>query len=375
MKIFQSHYNQGQWSPELPQSSDAQWVITFGCRIKARDAAFQQQILSSFSQAEIVGCTTSGEIYDNQVFDNTIVLTAVTFEETTIEVGSALVNDFPDSYAAGKGLAAAIPSQGLKYVFVLSDGQKINGTDLVKGLSESLPTNVLISGGLAGDDARFEETLVWHNEQVKSGLLVICGFYGDKIRFGHGTLGGWDTFGPERKITRSEGNVLYELDEQPALELYKSYLGDFSKDLPSSALLFPLSLQAPDQSESVVRTILNIDEQEQSMTFAGDIPQNYTAKLMKANFERLIDGASGAAENAMSSLNSRADLAILISCVGRRLVLKQRVDEELESVEEALSDNCVKCGFYSYGELSPLINSKGCHLHNQTMTITTLSED
>lgn len=375
MKVFQSHFQNGSWSPELPINSNAQWVMTFGDRNLAKDTEFQSSIFNTFSEAELMGCTTSGEICDTEVYDNTMVLTAVTFEKTNVLTASVFADDYPNSYDTGKALAEKLESKDLKYVFVLSDGQKINGTELVNGLSENLPDGVLISGGLAGDDSRFEETIVWHNKLVESGLVVICGFYGDNIKFGHGTLGGWDTFGPERNVTRAEGNVLYELDDKPALALYKSYLGEYSKDLPSSALLFPLCLQASDQSESVVRTILNINESDQSMIFAGDIPQGHTVKLMKANFERLVDGASGAAQNAMNTLGQNAELAILISCVGRRLVLKQRVEEELESVDGILSANCVKCGFYSYGELSPLVNSNGCNLHNQTMTITTLSED
>jgi hypothetical protein len=376
MKVFQSHYQEGCWSPELPEQSEAQWVLTFGDRKLTQDNLFYDQLKKKFQQASITGCSTSGEIFDTQVFDNTMVLTAITFEKSQIKPVHVSADDFNNSFDAGKALAEQLLKEGLKYVFVLSDGQKVNGTELVNGLSEHLPNDVLISGGLAGDGSRFEETMVWCNNHIESGLIVVCGFYGDNLKFGYGTLGGWDAFGPERKVTKSKGNILLELDNKPALELYKSYLGDYSKELPSSALLFPLSIKSKDQPESVVRTILSIDESEQSMVFAGDIPQGATARLMKANFDRLVDGAIGAAENAMTSLANNADLAILISCVGRRLVLKQRVDEELEGVDEALNGGCVKCGFYSYGEISPLLNhtDNACQLHNQTMTITTIAE-
>lgn len=376
MKVFQSHYQNGCWSPELPEKNDAQWVLTFGDRQLIQNKEFYAQISNQFPHSNIIGCTTSGEICGAQVYDNTMVLTAVTFEKSQFECVSVSANDFENSFDAGISLAKKLPKEGLKYVFVLSDGQKVNGTELVNGLLSELHEKVLISGGLAGDDSRFEETIVWCNEKLESGLIVVCGFYGESIKFGHGTLGGWDVFGPERSVTKSDGNVLLELDGKPALELYKSYLGDYSKELPSSALLFPLSITESGGDRSVVRTILNIDEAAQSMIFAGDIPQGTTARLMKANFEKLLDGASGAAENAMNNLADSADLAILISCVGRRLVLKQRVDEELEGADEALSDGCVKCGFYSYGEISPLVSStnSACLLHNQTMTITTMTE-
>jgi len=192
---------------------------------------------------------------------------------------------------------------------------------------------------------------------------------------GFGSLGGWDAFGPERLITRSKENVLYELDGRSALDLYKNYLGDHARNLPSSALLFPLSVRAREKDAPVVRTVLAIDETDQSMTFAGDVPVGAYARFMKANFDRLIDGALGAARSSHQALGEgTAELAVLISCVGRKLVLKQRIEEEVEAVREVLGPDTVLTGFYSYGELSPFTPDARCELHNQTMTITTLSE-
>jgi hypothetical protein len=374
MKVFQSQYDKDKWSNAFPKDYTADLILMFGNRELAQNDVILEQINQHFGDPIVMGCSTSGEIFAEQVYDETLVLTAVSFEKTTLSSASVNIENYQNCQEAGEALAKKLDHDQLKYFLVLSDGQLVNGTDLLAGLSAHLPKDTIISGGLAGDDTRFEQTKVWHNQTCESGIIAICGFYGDNLRIGNGTLGGWDAFGPERKITRSQGNVLYELDGKPALELYKSYLGDYAKDLPSSALLFPLNIISEDGNYSVVRTILNINDEQNSMTFAGDMPQNYSAKLMKANFERLLDGAIGAAENAMQSVTDRAEMAILISCVGRRLVLNQRVDEELESVAEVLSENCVSCGFYSYGELSPLMNGEGCHLHNQTMTITTLSE-
>ncbi len=374
MRVLQSHYLNGEWQSDLLQQPDFDLVLLFGDRELAQSSSINEQIKLAYPNAELVGCTTSGEIIDALVYDQSLVLTAIQLERAKVATESVSIDNYEDSYAAGKALASKLAPDGLKCVLVLSDGQKINGTELVAGLTSGLPEEVTISGGLAGDDARFEETLVWHNERFESGLITICGFYGDGLLVGHGSLGGWDAFGPDRIVTKANKNVLYEHDGRPALELYKSYLGEASKDLPSSALLFPLCIRENDQSESVVRTILNINEEDQSMTFAGDIPEGFIAKLMKANFERLVDGAQGAAENAINNIKADAELAILISCVGRRLVLKQRVDDELEVVSEMFSENTTKCGFYSYGEISPLVSGVGCHLHNQTMTITAISE-
>jgi hypothetical protein len=244
----------------------------------------------------------------------------------------------------------------------------------VCGLTDHLQPGVTLTGGLAGDGDRFQETLVIWDSPPEPDTVALVGLYGERLKVGFGSLGGWDAFGPERLITRSTSNILYELDGQPALALYKKYLGEYASDLPASGLLFPLSLRT-SSGDSVVRTILGINEAEDSLTFAGDMPQGGRARLMKANFDRLIDGAVGAAQTSYGALGETSpELALLISCVGRKLVLKQRIEEEVEGVRDVLGRNTVLAGFYSYGEISPFSPSAKCELHNQTMTITTLSE-
>lgn len=188
-------------------------------------------------------------------------------------------------------------------------------------------------------------------------------------------MGGWDPFGPERLVTRSRRNVLYELDGQRALDLYVRYLGEHAAGLPATGLLFPLALRSHEGADSVVRTILSVDEMAGSLTFAGDIPEGMRARLMKANFDRLIDGATGAARGSIGRDAAPPELALLISCVGRKLVLKQRIEEEVEAVREIVGPRATLAGFYSYGEISPAASGAPCALHDQTMTITILSED
>jgi hypothetical protein len=252
---------------------------------------------------------------------------------------------------------------------------KVNGSEFVRGLTQRLPEGVTVTGGMAGDGARFEKTFVFLNSVPESGVAVGLGLYGSRLKIGFGSLGGWDSFGPERLVTRSKGNVLYELDGKSVLGLYKKYLGDHAKDLPAAGLLFPLSLRSKAGDTPVVRAILSICEKDQSVTFAGDVPEGTYARLMKANFDRLIDGATGAARTSYEAIGSTSpDLALLISCVGRKLVLKQRIEEEVEGVRDVLGERPTLTGFYSYGEISPFTPGARCELHNQTMTITTLSE-
>jgi hypothetical protein len=275
----------------------------------------------------------------------------------------------------GEALARELARDGLVHVFVLAEGLEVNGSALVAGMKRVLPSAVAVTGGLAGDGERFAKTLVLSGPEPRPDAVAAIGFYGGRIRVGYGSMGGWDTFGPERTVTRAHGNVLYELDGERALDLYARYLGEHSAELPASGLLFPLSVRCNPGDEPVVRTIVGIDRAGGSLTFVGKIPEGGRARLMRANLDRLIDGAAGAAERSHAPLAGGApDLAILVSCVGRRLVLKHRTEEEIENVREVLGARAVLCGFYSYGEIAPFVSSARCELHNQTMTITTLSE-
>lgn len=379
MKVEQSTWRENKgWINASPgKLKSAQWVLTFGSRDVLQAPDHIMNIRKSYPDALIVGCSTAGEISGNRVFDDSLVVTAVEFEHTRVKGVTVNLGDVDmDSSRAGEALANALDHDRLSHVFVISEGTHTNGSDLVRGLSENLPSKVAITGGLAGDGARFEETLVFFNSGPKADTIAVIGFYGDRLQVGYGSMGGWDPFGPERLITRSEGNILYELDDQSALALYKNYLGDHADELPASALLFPLSIRSNEYPERLVRTILAIDEDEGSMIFAGDVPKGAYARFMKANFDRLVDGAYGAAKTSYEvGGENLPDLAILISCVGRKLVLQQMVEDEVDSVREVLGDDVVLTGFYSYGEICPSVPNANCDLHNQTMTITTLTEN
>jgi hypothetical protein len=377
MNVWQSQWTAaGGLQPERGGvEASAQLAFLFGSRAALQDGASIAAIRSRFPAARFLGCSTAGEILDTRIYDDTVSVTAVQFDTTRVAAASVPIASAAESYAAGATLARAFPPDGLVHLFVLSDGLNVNGSELVKGLSENLPAGTTLSGGLSGDGEAFGETMVVFDDAICSKTVAAVGFYGDRLEVGCASLGGWDSFGPERLVTKSEGNVLYELDGVSALELYKRYLGDYAQWLPGSGLLFPLSVRNPEDDSSVVRTILAVDEEGQSLTFAGDVPVGWYARLMKANFDRLIDGAVGAARNSVARVSEgHADLAILISCVGRRMVLRQRTEEELEGVRDVVGPSPFLTGFYSYGEISPLTPDAKCVLHNQTMTITSFKE-
>ncbi|MBL8037992.1 MAG: FIST C-terminal domain-containing protein [Nitrospira sp.] len=333
------------------------------------------ELLHDYPDSLAIGCSTAGEILGTQVCDESVSAAIARFEQTDLRLASAPVLSADESFAAGQDIARQLNDARLKGIFVLSDGLQVNGSELVRGLNTQVASSVVVTGGLAGDGDRFRRTWVLKDQRPQTGFVTAVGFYGDRIRIGHGSKGGWDRFGPERRVTKSKGNVLFELDGRPALQLYKEYLGERASGLPATGLLFPLALRAEESDpKRLVRTILAVNESDQSLTFAGDIQEGALAQLMKANFDRLVQGASEAATLTHSSVDGDSSvLAIAISCVGRRLVLGGRTEEEIEATLDVLPKGTQQIGFYSYGEISPYATGT-CDLHNQTMTLTTLSE-
>jgi hypothetical protein len=375
MKTSQLVYDSFKgWNPvgdQIPGES-ASLVLVFGGRHLLETDGPYSHLKAQFPNARIVLGSTAGEISGTEVTEDRIIATALSFESTRVACAVTDVRDASESFQAGSLLAKQLAGPGLVNIFVVSDGQRVNGTELTRGFNGSLAEGVILTGGLAGDGTRFEKTIVGLDEIPRSGRIVAIGFYGAALTVRYGSSGGWAPFGPMRTVTRAAGNTLFELDGQSAIQLYKSYLGDEAANLPGSALRFPLSITPSGGTSSVVRTILSIDEATQSMVFAGDIPNKALVRFMRASYEDLVDGAALAATETRGS--SPPSLVLCVSCVGRRIVLGQRTEEETEVVRETLGVIPTLAGFYSYGELSPATGSSECRLHNQTMTITTMQE-
>ncbi|MEY4503845.1 MAG: hypothetical protein RL154_137 [Pseudomonadota bacterium] len=368
--------NQAEWTKNSGWQecdlNDADLVFIFGYGDYFNSPKCYEDVKANFPKANIVGCSTSGNILCASISDEAVALSAVSFQDSKCELIYEDFADISESFSVGEKLAKRLSSKDLKHILVLSDGLNINGDKLVEGLNSG--ACVAISGGLAGDSTSFANTFVVANEPAKQKRVAAVGFYGDKICVNVGCRSGWDEFGPERVITKSLNNVLFEIDGKPALELYKSYLGEEANALPGSGLKFPIAIRKENESETVIRTLLAVDENEHSLTFAGNVDEGMICKLMKANLDKLIDNSEVAANDAVANEDGQS-LSVAVSCVGRRLVLGQHVEDELEVIKDAYGKSSSITGFYSYGEIAPQIGLKNCKLHNQTMTITTISEN
>jgi hypothetical protein len=378
MQTQQILFQNGLWevknsSPKF-DAATSQSAIVFGSGDLASNQTYFEIIQTKFPNADIVSCSTAGEIIGDEVFDDTLIVTAIQLEKAKIRCIKTSVTEQADSFETGKFLFNSLNDTDLTGLFIISDGTKINGSEIVNGLNLNNHKHIPITGGLAGDAARFSKTVVGLNEAAAEGNIVAVGFYGKDLIIGHSSLGGWDEFGKERIITKSDKNVLYEIDGAVALDLYKEYLGPYAEELPGSALLFPLSIRLENSDRNLVRTILSVNDAEKSMTFAGNLPEGSKVRFMKANFEKLINASATAAENSFDQTKHSPDLSILISCVGRKLILQERTEDELIAAKKIFGDQTCITGFYSYGEISPFNPLTNCELHNQTMTITTFSE-
>lgn len=358
------------------QDLSPNWVLVFGGVEFFANSVSVAALMAAFPGASVIGCSTAGEICGKGVTDHACVVTAVRLDSTQLRVAETEITGMDESFAAGARIGSQLKGADLRAVMVYGPGVQINGTALVEGIASEIGAAIPITGGLAGDGGAFQKTWTLGASGAKERGIVAVGFVGNGLTFAHGSFGGWEPFGPARKVTRCDGNVLFELDGEPALEVYKRYLGDHAKGLPASGLLFPFAMLGEDHSAiGLIRTILGVDESAGSLTLAGAIDPEGYLKLMHASTDRLVDGAEAAAEGAKRMFESTGDsLAVLVSCVGRKLVMGDRIDEEVEAVAGVFGSKAVLTGFYSYGEISPFAPGVACQLHNQTMTITWLGE-
>jgi hypothetical protein len=374
---------QYQWSASSGWSNEpedrngpAQIVLLFGEADLVRTSQCIELARQRFPAAQIFGCTTGAEIHGRSVGNNTLSLTALSFEHTQVRSSLVPLAAPENSFEAGQRLARSFDPHGLRHILVLSEGIQVHGNALVNGLNSALPAGVTLSGGFAADDFKLADTSVWCNGLPQRNTVVGLGFYGERLKIGMAATGGWDAFGTDRKITRSRGNVLYDLDGKSAFSLYKKYLGDQANGLASNGLLFPLelSVNVGDTQRHVLRAILAVNEEEESITYAGEVPEGTYARLMFGNIDHLVDGAERAAHESIADLGAQAEFALLVSCNGRRPVLRHRIEEEVEVVSDVLSNTTTLTGFYSNGEIAPAGPGGQAQLHNETMAITAFAE-
>lgn len=380
MQIQYLHWNAAHgWRGADALSQPPQLVLYFGSRDQLADGQIYRELHALYPDGHIVGCSTGGQIHGDDICDDEVVAVALHFAHTQVRLVQEVIETRDASRVCGARLARQVLTADLAGLFVLSDGLAVNGGELLAGMTEVLGPDLPVTGGLAGDGTRFEQTIVGADAEPSPNRVAAIAFYGASFRFTHGCAGGWDVFGPRRKVTKAEGPEVMELDGEPPLDLYTRYLGaEEAEAMPGSGLAFPLRIHDDaEPNRQIVRSVFAVNRDARTLTFAADIPEGCTAQLMRANFDSLAAGAGEAGRQARSALADEAagdKLAILVSCTGRRRVMGQRTQDELDAVAAELGEDVVRIGFYSYGEIAPPAASGRCELHNQTMTVTVIAE-
>ncbi len=376
MKVATYKY-QGDWDQPFDKSfnSSRTAVLLFSSLKEDELRLALEPLYEAYPGAHIVGCSTSGEIYKDEIFDHTISAMVLKFEKSSIVSAHIDADLDDDAYEIGKKLGDTLQANELRHLFVLSGGWQFDGTKLVEGIQSALPIGVTISGGVAGDDSGTMESWVLYGKNIGHGKIAALAFFGESIHIGTGCEGGWDKLGLDRIVTKAENKKIFTLDDKPALSIYKLYLGEKAKELPGSALLFPLAILDPDGNPGKIRSVMDINEEEQSLLLNDSFKEGDLVSLMSGNLKRLVDGAYNAASRASASLpkQSEESAIIAISCIGRRQMMQRRTEEELMEISEVFDDKTQMIGFYSHGEISPGLESLSS-LHNQTMTITLIGE-
>jgi len=363
---------------EIENKENVAILFIFGTAKVMKENLFFNDIRNIYPNAILVGGSSAGTIYEDEIVDEShIIASALCFKKSKVKLAIENIHDIKDSFNIGKRLVSKLSADDLKHIIVLTDSINLNGSMLVEGLNANIDSEIPISGGILGEETKtFANAYVLANKPAQTSITIAIGFYGEIESF-YGSDSGWDDFGTERVITKSTGNIVYEIDGEPALDLYKKYLGDLADKLPASGLRFPLNIWNPDNNEKpVIRTLMAVDEVKKSLTFVSDVPQGFKAKLMKTNIDGLIDGSERAIQQTeFIPTENKSAYCLAVSCIGRQLILDQLTEEELVVIDDYIGDNVELTGFYSYGEIAPFSKElKNCRFHNQTMTVTVITE-
>ncbi|WP_432510477.1 FIST signal transduction protein [Kineococcus sp. SYSU DK001] len=344
------------------------------------------EVSAAYPTSLVTGCSTAGVADGATLLDDGLLLLVCAFERTRLLLRSA-PQTAARSHAVGRALAgglhadAAAAGTDLRAVLVICDGMDVVGNAFAEGVSLGA-AGATVFGGMSalmpgpGGTIRAPWTVL--DGALHQGVAVAVGLCGDHVTLTCGTGGGWDELGPPRTATRSSGAELFEIDGQPALDLYRRYLGVEAEGLPGSGLRFPLLLRRRgEQRSALVRSVRSFDEETRAIGLTGDVPEGSVVQLLHQNSEAMVDAAQDAARAATAGAGPAhgADgaLALVVSCLGRRLALGARVEDELESVTAELGAGTAVAGFYGYGELAPT-SARSCDLHNQTVTVGVISE-
>ncbi|MDQ7781724.1 MAG: FIST N-terminal domain-containing protein [Desulfomonilaceae bacterium] len=354
---------------ELGTPPNACWLF---CEPGDGMAEMLSGIVQAVGTTKLAGCTTDGEISTSGFSTGSAVLAGLASDTIAFEVASTS-SIGADSESAGRRLAQQLPRTA-RHVQLFSDGLTGNGCAILRGMQSVFGPQVPISGGAAGDARAMKQTWQFVGSRILTDAASAISLSGD-IHVGTGVRSGWFPAGVPKKVTRSAGNVVYELDGESALAVYRRYLGPLADKLPAVGIQFPFGLvnEAGSLGENpVLRAPMTLNESQGSVSFAGEIPQGSTISLTTGgSAASLLDASTDAARRAMDSLGAVSpSITFFYSCMARKILLGPRTREETERIANVVGRSVPIIGFYTYGEYCPSVSGTDCRLHNETATVT-----
>jgi hypothetical protein len=357
---------------KLEQLPDACWLF---CAPKAGIDALLSGISDVVQTENIIGCTTDGEIYDKGLSTGSAVLGGIATDQ--LQFHTVVVENLAGrSEAAGRRLASDLPAS-VAYVQLFSDGLSGNGCAILRGMAAVLGEELPIAGGTAGDDGKFEQTWQFAGNRVFTDAAVAIGFSGE-LKLGTGIRSGWSPIGLAKKVTRASGNILYELNGEPALKVFERFLGKHAEKLPSIGVEYPISLlgrwgDVGENEYQLLRATMSVNRADGSIIFAGEIPEGAMVSLTCGDTVSILDAAEKAAQLAISDLGDATPAVIYCySCMARKIVLGRRTREEIERIRRTVGSSVPIMGFYTYGEFCRMQCNGPTYLHNETVTLSVI---
>jgi hypothetical protein len=329
-------------------------------------ALILQHIQNAFPGIELIGGTTNGEISSILEFQqDSLVLMLFASNEVEIHSGIGREASKNPHLAAQQAIEQAKAKSAFLPQLCLTFPESLttNGVLILEGLKQSLGQDIPIIGGITADDYTFKKTYQFFHGEVLTDSVPVLLFSG-KLLLGHGVASGWTPISQSSQVTKVDGNVVYEIDEQRALDFYQHYLGK-----EGFAVNFAIHALAvfEDQDHFYMRAPKGYDQKSGSVTFFSDIPEQAIVQITDVNRENILSACKTSLKNAIAHYPGvEPTAALLISCAARRRILGTQTRKEYQLVKTHLSEVLPCCGFYAYGEIAPLVAKGKTQFHNKT---------
>lgn len=323
-------------------------------------------------KVEIFGSTTAGEIIDSEVIEQSTVVMLLDINSTHYKLFSeASDNTYKVANDLGLFAKASLTNPS---VLVISSGLTIDAEQIIKGFMD-VDKTVPLYGGLAGDDLTMKGSFVFSNHFETSTGLIGLVVDGDKINVQGLATSGWDNIGIEKTITKSEGNIVYTIDDEPAVDVFVKFF-QFTESVDNTAEIiaqnfaqYPLQL-TKENGNTVLRAPLMVDIDSRALIFAGGIPQGSKVKFSVQPGFDLIEKTTERI-SALKPVMPEADALIMFSCKARHMALGPMTGDEADMIRGIWNKPLI--GFFTYGEIGTAKDSV-CDFHNETCSMVILKE-